>query len=179
MATRVRLEQIANLVFVIVALLVGAAAVRQLFSSPQPAPPPPTYQIGDAVPALLDRPYATTPRTVLLYLSTTCVPCTTSIPAFRRVIAEREARKTDFRVVASSRESEATLREYLVHNDLAVDDIAVVESLMWPKLSVTPTVLVIGSAGQVQFSWVGMLTNDAEKTLQRLLVGSENAHSSD
>jgi hypothetical protein len=172
MAHRVSFDRVVNTVLVVAAVLVGTNAIRQLIGSASPQPPLPTYESGEAVPALRGISYGDASKTVLLFLNSNCPACSASVPAYRRLIARKSTAGEPIRILALGVEPQRTLQEYLARNEVVVDAVATVNAAEWYKVRSTPTVLLVGRDGAVSHSWVGMLQPDSEEALTRVLFGS-------
>ena len=157
-----KLELLANVAIVVVALLLGVVLVRRyLLPGPQaePAAAESRPQPGTKL-SLADVDWSKSRRTLVMVLSKTCQFCTESAPFYRRVAQERAANK-NLRLIAVLPQEVGQGREYLSSLGLPVDDIRQAPS---PTLGVrgTPALILTDDAGSVLDSWVGKLPADKE-----------------
>lgn len=157
-----KLEVLANVCIVAVALLLGAVLVKiHLLPKGEAAPPPPPSQLqpGSRLP-LADINWADNGQTLLLVLSDTCHYCTESADFYKRLAQERAAHDSPRLVAVLPQEVERG-RAYLDKLGVSVDQV-----LQAPVNSVgargTPALILVDGAGAVTESWVGKLPPDRE-----------------
>jgi hypothetical protein len=167
-----RIELLANVAIVVVALLLGAVIVKRYL---MPAP-----QRGSArLQAALVRPgtklslagldWRKSDKTVLLVLSSDCGYCTSSAPFYRR-LAQRRGTRQDVRLVAVLPESASGAQSYLNEHQIRVDEIRQAPPRA-VQARATPTVIVVDGNGSVIQSWVGLLSADKEAEVIRSAFG--------
>lgn len=117
-------------------------------------------QVGSNV-KLAGASWSTSPKTVVLALSTQCHFCKVSAGFYRTLVGS--ARPERFRVVAAVRESAQELRPHLA--ELGIESVQTVGEVDFATLGVevTPTVLVVDRGGTVQAAWRGKLTPSQER----------------
>ena len=158
-----KLELLANVAIIVVALLLGVVLVRRYLlpgSQAEPATAEPARpQPGTKLP-LADVDWSESRRTLVLVLSKTCQFCTESAPFYQRVARERAANE-NLRLIAVLPQDVEQGREYLNSIGLAVDDIRQAPP---PTLGLrgTPALILADDAGGVLDSWVGKLPPDKE-----------------
>jgi peroxiredoxin len=155
-AARVTVDRVLN-VLLLVAVVYGIAAVR-----PTSQPKPTTYQSGETVSAITGVPYAAAKRTAVLFIRSTCHYCTESMPFYQDLM------KGGARLVAISGEPQESLNAYLDEHGLSIES-ATVERASWPKLTGTPTLLIVDDTGRVVKSWIGLLSAPDQQAVRELL----------
>ena len=155
-----RLEQLANVAIIVVALLLGGVLVRR-YLWPQAESPPAQARIQPgtklSVPGVE---WNKNERTLLLVLSTTCHFCTESAPFYQR-LAQEKAKKGGVGLVAVMPQSVDESQKYLNGLGVSVDDIRQA-SLDTVQVRGTPTLIVADRTGTVVESWVGKLPAEKE-----------------
>lgn len=157
-----RIELVANLAIIAVAILLGVVLVRNYllprFQAPQRAAatsiPPGTRLSMPGVD------WKANGRTVVLALSTGCHFCTESAPFYQRVAHER-AKAGNIRLVAVFPEPVSEGQKYLSNLGVAVDEVrqARLDSI---GVAGTPTLILADNQGAVIESWLGRLPNEKE-----------------
>jgi thiol-disulfide isomerase/thioredoxin len=153
-----KIELVANVGIVIVALLVGTLFVRNYLgqgSKPQPIAVGSKFKLKDVN-------WKANGKTIVLALSTTCHFCTESAPFYRELVKKAEAHNV--RTIAVFPQSPTEATTYLTAEEVKVGSIQ--QSLL-PDIQVsgTPTVLLIDENGQVKAVWIGKLPAEREKDL--------------
>lgn len=155
-----RLEQLANVVIIVVALLLGGVLVKR-YLLPQAESPQAQARIQPgtklSVPGVE---WGKNERTLLLVLSTSCRFCTESSPFYQR-LAQEKAKKGGVGLVAVLPQSVGESRKYLNDLGVSVDDIKQAE-LDAVQVRGTPTLIMADRTGTVVESWVGKLPAEAE-----------------
>ena len=166
-----RIELLANVAIIVVALLLGAVLVKRYLLPQAPSPQAQArIQPGTklSVPGVE---WGKNERTLLLVLSTTCHYCTESSPFYQR-LAQEKAKKGGVGLVAVLPQSVDESRKYLNGLGVAVDDVRQA-GLDTVQVRGTPTLIVADRTGAVVESWVGKLPAEAEaEVLDRFLGGS-------
>jgi peroxiredoxin len=154
------LEILANLAIVLVALIVGAQAVRTWTTAPSaaasasPAAARRVYNPGEALPQLAPIDFARADRTVVLVLRKGCTYCDKSMPFYQKLLTGVRKVRPGVQVAVVSSDPVEVSREYLAGNQLDVNAIATSRELKVPG---TPTVIVVDKQGKVAKVWVGLL----------------------
>ena len=165
-----RVELIANLAIIVVAVLLAVLLAKNYLWSRPPALKQPAAASQVRAGAKLSLPgvdWGTDGQTLVLALSTRCHFCTDSAPFYQRLAQER-ARHPNLRLVAVFPQAAAEGQEYLKGLGVNVDEVKQAEfgSL---GVSGTPTLIIANNQGVVEDSWRGRLTGDKEaEVLQSL-----------
>jgi len=155
-----RVELLANVAIIAVALVLGGVLVkRYLLTSPPPPARESLIKPGTSVP-LGDYDWAASDKTLVLVLSTECRYCTESAPFYRR-LAERRAGGGKSRLVAVLPQPVGDAEKYLGGLRVKVDE---VRQLRPGQLgaSGTPTLILADNSGKVVDVWVGKLPAERE-----------------
>lgn len=145
-------------VALLAAVLYGVVAIRTPSRSV-----PQTYKPGETVSAIAGIPYATAKRTAVLFVRSTCQYCTESMPFYQSLV------KGGARLVVISGEPKDRLDAYLGEHGLISVESATVEHSSWPKLTGTPTLVVVDETGHVVKSLVGMVPEAEQRRIRELL----------
>lgn len=166
-----KLELLANVAIIVVALLLGAVLVKR-YLLPQPS----TAKTADAriqpgtKLSLPGMEWGRSDKTLLMVLSTQCHFCTESAPFYQR-LAREQSHGGRARLVAVLPQSVAEAQKYLGEHGIAVDEVRQVSPDAVGAAG-TPTLIMLDSAGSVVESWVGKLPPDKEsEVITRLLAG--------
>jgi thiol-disulfide isomerase/thioredoxin len=155
-----RLEQLANVAIIVVALLLGGVLVKR-YLLPQAESPQAIARIQPgtklSVPGLE---WGKNERTLLLVLSTSCHFCTESSPFYQR-LAQEKVKKGGVGLVAVLPQSVDESQKYLNGLGVAVDDIKQASPDAF-QVRGTPTLIMADRTGAVVESWVGKLPAEKE-----------------
>lgn len=165
-----RIELLANIAIIIVAVLLGGVLVKR-YLLPQAESPQAQARIQPgtklSVPGVE---WDKNERTLLLVLSTSCHFCTESSPFYQR-LAQEKARKGGVGLVAVLPQSVDESQKYLNGLGVSVDDIKQA-GLDAVQVRGTPTLILADRTGAVVESWVGKLPAEAEaEVFARFLSG--------
>ena len=144
-------------VALLAAVVYGIAAVR-----PGSRTPPPTYAHGEQAPAIAGVSYAGAKRTAVLFVRSSCHFCTESMPFYRDLV------KGGGRLIAIGPEPPEALLGYLEEHDLAVRGVTIGRG-SWPKLTGTPTLIIVDGSGRVERTWVGTVPENEQSIVRELL----------
>lgn len=156
-----KVELLANIAIVVVALLLGVVLVRRyLLPGAQTGGNLPDQVAAGTKLSLSGVDWAGNKQTLLLALSKGCHFCSESAPFYRRLAAERAGR-SDLRLVAVLPQPVDEGRGYLDELGVSVDE---VRQSALGSISVrgTPTLILVDGGGVVKQSWVGKLSVEAE-----------------
>jgi hypothetical protein len=171
-----RVEFIANVAVIVLAVLLGVILIKNYFLSgspwhvTQPAPSnsktslPPGSKI--TIPNVN---WGESERTLLLAVSVTCHFCTESA-GFYQQLALARSQHPGIHIVAVLPQEISQGQEYLKHLEVNVDDVRQ-SSLDAIGVSGTPTLILVGHNGEVIQSWVGKLPPDKEVEVLSKLTG--------
>src|SRR6266446_3420200 len=152
-----RIELVANLAIIMVAILLGVVLVRSYrFRHSSEAP---TTATSALIPGTkLSLPgvnWKANGRTLVMALSTECHFCTESAAFYRRVAQER-ANMENLRLLAVLPQPVTEGQEYLKKLGMTLDDIKQIQ-LDSIGINGTPTLILADSQGNVADSWRGKL----------------------
>jgi hypothetical protein len=163
----VTLEQITNIATIVACLAVCFAIARQTIwpartnaTSPTTASPP--YAAGERLNEIPTVNFEAAPRTLVLFVRSTCHFCDLSMPFYRALSSSPLRKRGLFQLVAASIESPAATREYLEKNQISVDQVVAV-AVGNTKVRGTPTLLLVDRRASVVQAWVGLLPKAQEQ----------------
>lgn len=163
-----RIELLANIAIIVVAVLLGGVLVKRYLLPQAPAPSTQAQiQAGTklSVPGIE---WGKNERTLLLILSTSCHFCTESAPFYQR-LAQEKAKKGGVGLIAVLPQSVGDSQKYLNDLGVSVDDIKQA-GLDTVQARGTPTLVMVDRTGTVVESWVGKLPAEKEgEVLNRFL----------
>ena len=159
-----RVELLANVAIILVAVLLGVVLVKQLVLNKPSQPVRPAsarreIARGDKVPvAGVD--WAKNSHTLLLVLQKGCHFCTESAPFYQQLVKQTSGR-SDIQLVALLPQSVSEGKQYLAQNGI---DIADVRQVSPGQINVggTPTLVLVNNEGVVSDVWAGKLPPDSE-----------------
>ena len=166
-----RIELLANIAIIVVALLIVGVLVKRYLLPSQPAAggiEAARVKPGTKL-SLTGLDWGKSDKTLLLVLSTNCRYCTESAPFYRR-LAEQRAGRQDVRLIAVLPQSVGEAQKYLGDLSVPVDEITQA-SPGATYARATPTLIVVDRTGSVVESWVGMLPAEKEAEVLRLFLG--------
>lgn len=169
MSLSAKIETIANVATIVVALLISTVLIKAYVLPVQPRPigTPSLITPGKTLDGRsLGVDWAKNRRTLVMAISTTCRFCTESAPFFRRLADEIRT----VRLVAVMPQSASEAQSYLRSVGVQVDQVKQA-SLGALGVRATPTLALVNDAGVVTDVWVGKLQPDQENqvldTLQK------------
>jgi thioredoxin-related protein len=161
-----------------VAIIVACAAavlwigvqVKDRFSPPKAPPQPGQVARGEVFPELKGVVPAGAPKALVMALSPTCRFCTESMPFYKRLVDERNAKGSAVKVIAAVPAESARAEESAKLSEAGVSTDGVV-ALDFAKVKVagTPTILLVDKQGKVLGVWVGKLDGRGEKDVLKAL----------
>ena len=151
-----RVELVANVAIIIVAVLVGVVLVRN-YLLPR-TDPSSKIPVGSKV-SLPGAEWDKNGKTLLLALQKDCRFCSESAPFYQR-LAQTAAAK-GVKLIAVFPGPEAESHEYLKRLAVPITDIRRV-SLSSLNISGTPTLILVNSKGEVAAAWTGKISSDKE-----------------
>lgn len=164
--TRKKLKSIldvtTNVVVVVFAVVAIGVLVKNYFA-PQGVKTSVAITKGSAFPEIAGVDYKQAPRTLILALNVDCRYCTRSVPFYNSLAEGRQENAGKFNIVAAFINKDPELvQSYAEEKHLSVQTIAGVDL---DKLGVhlTPTIILVDSAGKVLESWRGELQPDDER----------------
>lgn len=162
---REKIETLANVATILVAILIAVVLVRQSVSNHNSKEPP--SLIGKRL-SIAGKPFKPEKTTLVLVLSTNCRFCTESAPFYRRLIDRTEG-KRKFELVGVFPQGLESVHNYLQGLGLNIPEVyqATMNSL---GLTSTPTIVVVDGRGVVTHMWVGQLPPDREREVLELFL---------
>lgn len=164
-----RIETIANISIIILAVLVGAVFVKRYFFA---APTEPDFEIhaGTKV-SLPDVDWIKNGQTLLIVLQRECRFCSESAPFYQRLVRETES--LPVRLLAVFPHDVDTGKKYLADMKILIKDVRQAD-LRSLGIRGTPTLILVNDKGEVIDSWSGKLPADKEtEVLKRLQAKRE------
>lgn len=157
-----RVEFIANIAIIVVALSIGAVIVKR-YLLPDSQPIQLEAESGVKTGTKLSLPavdWEKNGQTLLLVLAKGCHFCSESATFYQR-LAQQRSEKQNVRLVAVLPQEVAESQKYLSELGVNVDEI---KQALPSALGVrgTPTLILVNRAGMVSDSWVGKLPLDKE-----------------
>ena len=166
-----RVEFLANLAIIAVALVLGAVLVKRYLwpATPQPLAVERAQIKPGTKLSLPGVDWNKGDRTLLLVLSTTCRFCTESAPFYQR-LAQENAKNGGVSLIALLPQSVGESQKYLNDLGVSIDDIrqAPLDAV---KATATPTLIMVDRTGSVTESWVGKLPAEKEVEVLSRFVG--------
>jgi hypothetical protein len=156
------LDVTTNVVVVLFAVVAIGVLVKNYFA-PRSAKPSAAVTKGSIFPEITGVDYKQTPRTLILALNVDCRYCTRSVPFYNSLAEARKENAGQVNIVAAFINKDAGLvKSYAEEKQLSVPAIAGIDL---DKLGVhmTPTLILVDSAGKVLDSWRGELQLDGER----------------
>ena len=156
-----RVELLANVLTIVVALALGGVLIQRYFSPVSVVKEQgrihPT--VGAKITALNDVNWAGQSKTLILALQTGCHFCNESAPFYKKIIESVQSKSVKLVAVFPSSIEES--RIHLI--DLGLSKMEVRESpLKSLQVSGTPTLILTNDKGEITDYWVGKLTADKE-----------------
>jgi thioredoxin-related protein len=163
MSSLKKIELIANLAIIIVAILLSAILISLcLPHTPSKAVVAESLRIMPgtklSLPGLA---WDKGSQTLLIVLSTNCHYCTESAPFYQRLV-QQKARRKDIHLVAILPESAGEAQKYLSAQGISVDEIRQsAPNAVYARS--TPTLILVDRTGSVIETWVGKLPPQKEE----------------
>ncbi len=160
--THQKIELVANISIIVVALLLGGVLVHKYFFAAPPVasnqPPRLEPKIGSVM-NVPDVNWSQQPKTLVLALQSSCRFCNDSAPFYKRVIESVKDKNVKLvAVFPTDVEESAAYLQKLGLTNMEVKQ----SSLNGLQVSGTPTLILTNDKGEVTNYWVGKLTPDKE-----------------
>jgi thioredoxin-related protein len=166
-----RVELLANIAIIIVAILLGVVVVNRYLLPASPKPKSvEAAQIKPGVKLSLSGvDWDKGGKTLLLVLSTNCHYCTESAPFYQQLARRKDGRE-DLRIMAVLPQNPGEAQEYLGDHGITVDEIRqAVPGALYARA--TPTLIIVDRSGSVVESWVGKLPPEKEAEVLNRFLG--------
>ncbi|HMG74643.1 MAG TPA: hypothetical protein VK582_14175 [Pyrinomonadaceae bacterium] len=155
-----RIELIANVSIIIVAIVICAALAKRFLTKPPAQQSDASGIVAGTKINLPDEDWAKNGKTLLLALSTNCKFCSASAPFYQRLASTALSSKNT-KLVAVLPQGAEQSREYLSTLKVTIEDVKQASPVSL-GVRATPTLILVNNAGIVTNSWVGQLTPDKE-----------------
>jgi thiol-disulfide isomerase/thioredoxin len=156
-----KIELIANVAIIVVAIMLGVVLVKRYLSPAAPQEAGPAAPVGAKL-QLAGVEWAKSNQTVVLGLQEGCHFCSESAPFYQRLAAEAARRNVP--VVAVLPQPVEVGRRYLDSLHVPLGDVrqATLGSL---GVQATPTLMLVNGEGKVTEGWVGKLSPETESVV--------------
>jgi len=162
-----RIELVANVSIIVVALVICGALVKRFLIKTASAPNEvPGVSAGTKL-NLTDVDWAKNGRTLLLVLSTNCKFCSAGAPFYQHLATRAESTNTTKLMAVLPQELEQS-RQYLKSLNVSIDEVKQTQPASL-GVRATPTLILINNSGVVIHSWVGQLSSDKEAEVLKQL----------
>jgi hypothetical protein len=117
---QITLDRVANLLLIVTCVVVLGLVASSRYGSGSSAKALPElpFKVGDQMSDVPGVAFGDSPVTLVLYVKSTCMYCTDSMPFYRRLAGLDLKRKGVLRIVFASSEPSDTVTNYLQHNGL-------------------------------------------------------------
>lgn len=166
MQMKTRLEAIANVAVIVVALAVGYVVLGRYVAAYRA---PRSVAAGDRLAKIPGFDWNQHRRTLVLALNTGCHFCEQSVPFYQKLADTQAPGGNDLGIVAVFPNDAEMVRRFMAKDNLRIRSVAEVP-LDGLRVVATPTLILVDANGRVERFWVGMLT--AQEELDLLKVGS-------
>ena len=163
-----KLEAIANVVVIVVALAVGYVVLGRYVAAYRA---PRWVAAGDRLGAIPNLDWSQHRHTLVLALNTGCHFCEQSVPFYQRLADTQESGGGEVEIVAVFPNDAEMVRQFMTREDLRIRSVsaAPLEKL---RVVATPTLILVDNKGRVERSWVGFLSSSEERDLIKFAFGS-------
>lgn len=164
-----RVEQITNGSIALLCIVLASDVVYRRLATPTPAPtgrppsqsqPRPSYQVGEAFPALGNFRAQKGVASLLLVLRDGCKYCDASMPFYQRIAEVGRKALGRLEVVASCLDPTDVCKAYLTRHNVGVKSVSVRGETL--KIGGTPTLILIDERGLIEAVWSGQLAPSRE-----------------
>lgn len=163
-----KLEIVANVIFIGVALLVGFLFVRSMLVTNN-GDRDLVVRAGDQLPNLPGYEWSAHEQTLVLALRKDCQYCEGSMPFYRKLVELKNTNRISAHIISLFPDAYEKAREVVDSGKLAVDVIGDTD-LRKLKVSGTPTLILVDKQGRVVNSWEGQLPEKLEADVVRILT---------
>jgi len=164
---KAKIEVVANITVVLLAVVIGSIFVRDRFFSP--AIRANEVKVGDRLTHLDGWDWSAHDRTLLLVLRKGCHFCEDSAPFYQRLTTKQQQEGSDTALVAVFPDTKDAVKELMKSEGLDVRGLAGV-SLEGLKVSGTPTLLLVDKSGTVLSAWIGVLSPRQELEVMKAMA---------
>lgn len=158
MTLKTKLEAIANVAVIAVALGVGFVVLRAKLAEPRI---PRSVALGDHLTPVPGIAWSKHRRTLVLALRSDCHYCRDSAPFYQRLAQSKPPSADDVEIVAAFPNDAVAVHQAVEEDALSIRSVSGVPIDKWRVVG-TPTLILVDSQGQVVRSWTGVLTPRSE-----------------
>jgi len=160
-----KLEIIANILIISVAVLLGYFLIQKSFFQTQNDSQPIEIPAGTKI-SLSETDWSANRKTLLLVLQKGCKFCTESMPFYKTLI--EKSKEKGVKIVAVLPDSREESLRYLKENGVEIQEI---RQSRLGSLNVrgTPALMLIDDKGEVSNSWIGLLPSEKEAAVMEKL----------
>lgn len=173
---KTKLEAIANVTVIVVALAIGVVVLRGKIVDPHA---PRSIAVGDRLGQVPGIDWSGHRRTLLLALNTGCHFCQDSAPFYQTLTQAQRPNADDVEIVALFPNDAEAVRQLMKDERLALRSVSAVPV---EKLGITgfPTLVLVGRDGRVERTWLGLLTPREElEILSAVSAGVQDSSASE
>jgi thioredoxin-related protein len=165
---RAKLEAIANVTVIVVALAVGYVVLSGKVAGHRMAR---SVAAGDRLADIPGIDWSKHRRTLILVLNAGCHYCQDSVPFYQRLSQAQGPGRDDIEIVAVFPNNSEAVQQLLKDDGLAI---RAVPAVPLDKLGIVgfPTLVLVDREGRVKESWVGLLTPRQQLDVLNLVSGS-------
>ncbi len=168
MRIKAKLEAVANVTVILVALAVGYVVLGRYVAAYRT---PRSVAAGDRLGAIPNLDWSQHRHTLVLALNTGCHFCEQSVPFYRRLADTQESGGGELEIVAVFPNDAEMVRQFMTKDNLRIRSLAAVP-LEKLRVSPTPTLILVDNKGRVERSWIGLLSPPEELDLTKFVFGS-------
>lgn len=165
---KAKLEAIANIAVIFVALAVGYVVLGRYVAAYRT---PRLVAAGDRLAKIPGLDWRQHRHTLVLVLNTGCHFCEQSVPFYQKLAETQGPAGNDLEIIAAFPNAANMVGEFMTRANLRIRSVAEVP-LEKLRVNATPTLILVDRSGQVERSWVGMLTTVEEIDLLKITFGS-------
>lgn len=165
---KTRLEAIANVAVILVALAVGYVVLGRYVAAYRA---PRAVAAGDRLEAIPNLDWSQHRHTLVLALNTGCHFCEQSVPFYQRLADTRESSGGELEIVAVFPNDAEMVQQFMTKDNLRIRSLAAVP-LEKLRVDATPTLILVDKDGRVERSWIGFLSPAEELDLIKFAFGS-------
>lgn len=156
---KTKIEALANLAVIIIALVVGSVFLKERLSGHGPQPE--GVKAGDKLPRIDGWDWGAHDRTLVLVLRKGCHFCEDSMPFYQRLVVKQKEDGSTSAIVAFFPDPADAAKEAVRSEGLEVKTLGGVP-LKELKVEGTPSLLLVNNTGTVLKAWMGVLSPKEE-----------------
>ncbi|MBI1738205.1 MAG: hypothetical protein HYR58_03065 [Acidobacteria bacterium] len=160
-----KLEKATYICLIAVSLVSLYLLVENRFSRPAPpGQPSESALVGQREESVPETLWKDSPKNVVLLLNSHCHFCAESTPLYRQLSAMRQRTPHGISLLVASFDSTEKMRDYLVQQNIGVDNVFQASS-GFARVSVTPAIFLVDSHGVIRRAFFGKLDWIQERQL--------------